>query len=78
MTPGREQIFYPRTLFEFSLDKGLLDDAAYQISKTCAFYFHTRRILELFLICVYLKHDPCIGDIFYPRATTLTFLEEVH
>ena len=41
------------------------DKKTYQISKTCAFEFHTRKFLQFFPIWVYVKQvTPGVGPFF--------------
>ena len=43
MTPGAGPFFDPRTIMWITFGRGPLDEATYQISKTWAFWFQTRR-----------------------------------
>ena len=66
VVPGRGH-FWPKGYNLNNLGRGLLDEATYQISKTWAFWFQSRRFLKVFLMLVYLKHVcPWAGPIFTP------------
>ena len=66
LAPGRDH-FWPKSYNLNNLGKGLLDEATYQISKTWAFWFQSRRFLKVFPMLVYVKYvDPWAGIFLAP------------
>ena len=61
--------FWPQFYNLNNFGRGPLGEAVYQISKTQAFCFQTRRVSKFFPIWVYVKQvTPWCGAIFDPRA----------
>ena len=56
MLAPRRGHFWPKGYNLNNLGRGLLDEATYQISKTWAFWFQSRRFLNVFPMLVYVKH----------------------
>ena len=70
LAPGHGH-FWPLGYNLNNLARGPLDEAAYQISKTCTFWFQTRRFFKVFPYKGVCKTcDPLGGAIFGPRAIT--------
>ena len=49
-------MFWPKGYNLNNLGRGPLDEATDQISKTWAFWFQSRRFLNVFPMLVYVKH----------------------
>ena len=50
--------FWPEGYNLKNFGNGPLSEATYQITKTSAFWFQTRRFLKVFPMLVYVKRDP--------------------
>ena len=60
--------FWPQGYKLNNFGNGPLGEATYQISKTWAFWFQTRRFLNVFPIKVYVKHVTLGRGHFWPQG----------